>query len=302
MAKKQPKYLVIEKLSKELPTELDAAEREALKDRENQLGEAVLVLEREHESIRAGEKEEARTRREAIKDARAAWSKTIDERRSGTAMREYKCELRAVIASQTIDLVRVTDGEVIETRAMSEEERAKYLQPSLDIAPALPLTTTDDALADEPEATAGDTLPDDECDAIRVPHGWPRAWLDRIWRVDDAALPLSGGDVAQVYHSLASSGSTLDELCAEGAPAAYLGRAHVALALARLNGRELVVKDDDGKWWAKVEAPAPTEPGRNDSLPEAADASKKPKRTRARDTGEQAINAALGQSEGHVHH
>lgn len=62
--------------------------------------------------------------------------------------------------------------------------------------------------------------------------------------------------------------------------------------------RELVVKTDEGRWCAKVEAPTEsTEAGRNDPLPEAADA-KKPKRRRAKDTGEAAINTALGQSEG----
>src|SRR5690606_24722309 len=141
----------------------------------------------------------------------------------------------------------------------------------------------------------GDTLPDDECDAVNVPRGWPRAWMERRWRVEGAALPLTGADVAQVYHSLSASGSTLDDLCAEGAPSAYLGRPHVARAIALLNGREIVVKDDDGRWWASVEAPAePTEAGRSDTLPEAAEIVR-PKRRRAKDTGEAAINAALGQ-------
>lgn len=80
-------FLVIEKLTKKLPVTLDPEEREALKDRENELGERVLTLERKHESIRAEEKEEARTRREEMKEARAAWSQTIDDRLAAEAQR-----------------------------------------------------------------------------------------------------------------------------------------------------------------------------------------------------------------------
>lgn len=287
--KKAPDWIKVEDVTRELPVELSEAERLELRTRENEQGEEVLLLEREHEHVRAEEKEAARARREAIKDARAAWSKTIDERRSGTAKREFKCQVRAMLVTQTIDTVRIKDGETVDSRPMTEDERARYLQQGL--------LTDADAVVEEPEASADDTLPDDECDAIRVPHGWPRAWRDRRWRVGDAALPLTGPDVAQVYYSLSASGSTLDELCADGGPSAYLGRKHIVRALALLNGRAMVVVYE-GRWWANVEAPtAPTEPGQADTLPEAASAPR-PKRRRAKDTGEAAINNALGQSEG----
>lgn len=297
--KKAPDWIKVEDVTRQLPVELSEQERLELRTRENEQGEEVLLLEREHEHIRTEEKEAARARREVIKDARAAWSKTIDERRSGTALREFKCQVRAMLATQTIDTVRIKDGETVDSRPMTEDERGRYLQQGLlDDAPTVRagLVTDADAVVEEPEASADDTLPDDECDAIRVPHGWPRAWRDRRWRVDDAALPLTGPDVAQVYYSLSASGSTLDELCADGGPSAYLGRKHIVRALALLNGRALAVVDE-GRWWAKVEAPAaPTEPGQTDTLPEAASPAR-PKRRRAKDTGEALLNAALGQSE-----
>ena len=63
----------------------------------------------------------------------------------------------------------------------------------------------------------------------------------------------------------------------------------------------LVVAAKGGVWFVAEEAPAvETEPGRSDTLPEAS-TTPKPKRSRARNTGEQAINTALEQSEGHVH-
>lgn len=295
-------YHLIEKLDRELPVELDPEERERLKDTENELGERVDTLEREHEQIRADEKEQARARREDIKDARAAWRKTMGERRSGTAMRTFKCELRAVIATQSIDLVRVKDGETVESRPMNEDERVKYLQGSLlpDPDPAAP--TLDLSEADEPEAVEGDTLDDDECDAIGVPRGWPKAWAGRYWNVEGETTRLSSTEIAQVYISISGAGSTLDSLSGEGSPCNFLGRATIALSLHLLKRRALVVLTEEGLYFAKVEAPVePLDPGRNDPLPEAADTTKKPKRRAAKDTGEQMINTALGQSEGHVH-
>lgn len=300
-------FLVIEKLTKKLPVTLDPEEREALKDRENELGERVLTLERAHEAASNYAKELSRARKERIEDARAAWAETMDERISGTAQREFKCELRAVIATQSIDLVRLPAGDVVDTRPMNEEERLKYLQGSLLPDKDEPQSTLVYATGDLPALTSdesdtieADTLPDDECDALSLPHGWPRVWLGRSWRVEGSDVPLQGADVAQVYLCISPSGSTVDALvshpsCGWHGPA---GRAYIVRALALLLNQGLAVKADD-LWFASVEAPKePTEPGRNDSLPEAS-AAPKPKRRRAKDTGEAAINTALEQSEAH---
>jgi hypothetical protein len=145
-----------------------------------------------------------------------------------------------------------------------------------------------------------DLMPDDECDAVGVPHGWPRRWLGRSWPIEGSETPLTGADIAQVYLAISASGSTVDALC-EHALCNWLSRPHIVRALALLLNQGLVVKDDEGKWFAAVEMPKPeTEPGRKDTLPEAAVAPK-PKRRGAKDTGEALLNSALEQSEGHVH-
>lgn len=297
-------FLVIEKLTKKLPVTLDPEEREALKDRENELGERVLTLERAHEAASNYAKELSRARKERIEDARAAWAETMDERISGTAQREFKCELRAVIATQSIDLVRLPAGDVVDTRPMNEEERLKYLQGSLlpdkDEPQSALVYATGDLPAPtsyEPDTIEADTLPDDDCDALSMPHGWPRVWLGRSWRIEGQDVPLQGSDITQVYLTLSPSGSSVESLC-DHPSCGFLGRPSIVRGLALLLNQGLAVKADD-LWFASVEAPKePTEPGRNDSLPEAS-AAPKPKRRRAKDTGEAAINTALEQSEAH---
>lgn len=291
-------FRLVSRDTEKMPVELSQAERDRCAV---QLAELVEEKERLDEDKREVMREwrvKLRAKQEEIDDCAAGVIR-------GAKPTQFTIETRAVFKTRMIERVRTDDSKLIDKRPMTPEEEVQYLQT--DIAeraqpaallrePSTLVTNDDDALADEPDATDGDTLPDDECDAIRVPHGWPRAWMERRWKVEGAALPLTGADVAQVHCSLSSGGSTLDELCAEGAPAAYLGRPHVSRALALMLGRELVTTDD-AKWFAKVEAPpAPTEPGRKDPLPEAS-AAPKPRRRRAQDTGEQAINAALGQSE-----
>lgn len=291
-------FRLVSRDTEKMPVELSQAERDRCAV---QLAELVEEKERLDEDKREVMREwrvKLRAKQEEIDDCAAGVIR-------GAKPTQFTIETRAVFKTRMIERVRTEDSKLIDKRPMTPEEEVQYLQT--DIAeraqpaallrePSTLVTNDDDALADEPDATDGDTLPDDECDAIRVPHGWPRAWMERRWKVEGAALPLTGADVAQVHCSLSSGGSTLDELCAEGAPAAYLGRPHVSRALALMLGRELVTTDD-AKWFAKVEAPpAPTEPGRKDPLPEAS-AAPKPRRRRAQDTGEQAINAALGQSE-----
>lgn len=293
-------FRLVSRDTEKMPVELSQAERDRCAV---QLAELVEEKERLDEDKREVMREwrvKLRAKQEEIDDCAAGVIR-------GAKPTQFTIETRAVFKTRMIERVRTEDSKLIEKRPMTPEEEVLYLQtdiaeraqPAALLREPSTLVTNDDALADEPDATDGDTLPDDECDAIRVPHGWPRPWMERRWKVEGAALPLTGADIAQVHCSLSSGGSTLDELCAEGAPAAYLGRPHVSRALGLMLGRDLVVKGDEGKWFAKVEAPAePTEAGRNDTLPEAADVSKKPRRRGAKDTGEKAINKALGQSEG----
>ena len=289
-------FRLVSRDTEKMPVELSQAERDRCAVQLAELVEEREKLDADKREVMREWRVRLRSKQEEIDDCAAGVIR-------GAKPTQFTIETRAVFKSRMIERVRAEDGRVIEKRPMTPEEELQYLQtdiaeraqPAALLREPTPETVTADE--DEPAATDGDTLPDDECDAIQVPHGWPRAWMERRWKIEGAALPLTGADVAQVYHSLSSAGSTLDELVADGAPAAYLGRPHVARALALLNGRELVVKTDEGRWFARVEAPpADTEPGRNDPLPEAS-APAMPKRRRAKDTGEAAINTALGQSE-----
>lgn len=301
-------FLVIEKLTKSLPVTLDPDEREGLKDTIVSLADKLTALNREDESIKLDQREASRARKERIDETEASLRRTQDEHKHGTAEREFKCELRAVIATQSIDLVRLPDNDVVDTRPMNEDERLKYLQGSLLPDKDEPQTTLACSAGDLPAPTDSqpvapddidpDLMPDDECDAVGVPHGWPRRWLGRSWAIEGSETPLTGADIAQVYLAISASGSAVDALC-EHALCNWLSRPHIVRALALLLNQGLVVKDDEGKWFAAVEMPAPeTEPGRKDTLPEAAVAPK-PKRRGAKDTGEALLNSALEQSEAH---
>lgn len=287
-------YRLVSREEEKMPVELSTEERDRASIRLAELvGEKEALLEEKRDVVREW-RVRINAKQEEIDDCAAGVLK-------GAMPTKFVVETRAVYRTRMIERVRAQDGVVVDARPMTPEEEVQYLQTDIEgqrTQPAALLREpAPEAVDDEPEAVAGDVLSDDECDAARVPHGWPKAWMDRRWKVEGAALPLTGADVAQVFYSLSASGSTLDELVAEGAPAAYLGRPHVSRAIALLNRRDLVVKSEDGAWFARLEAPAETvEPGRNDPLPEAS-AAPKPKRRRARDTGEQAINVALGQSE-----
>lgn len=299
-------HLVIDKLTKKLPVTLDPEEREGLKDTIVSLAEKLTALNREDEAIKLNQREATRARKERIDETEYSLRRTQDEHRYGTAEREFKCELRAVIATQSIDLVRLPDNDVVETRPMNEEERVKYLQQSLlpdkDEPQSALVYATGDLPAPtsyEPDTIEADTLPDDDCDALSLPHGWPRVWLGRSWRIEGQDVPLQGSDITQVYLTLSPSGSSVESLC-DHPSCGFLGRPSIVRGLALLLNQGLAVKADD-LWFAKVEAPKePTEPGRKDTLPKAGEA-KRPKRRGAKDTGEALLNSALEQSEGHVH-
>lgn len=296
MAKKkvQDSYQVIAKETRKLPHTLSEEERLKLREKENELGEKVLKLEREHESVRASEKEEARARREAIKDARSAWSEAIDARRTGVSQVERKVEVRAVVATQTIDVVVVSTGEVLESRPMTEDEKIKHLQGPLDLgdapaegeAQAAPVEGDEasgvelweDAPATTVEVPQADALEAGEAEALGLPAGWRRSWRGAEWtvKVNGDELTLREGDVHDVWLRLSDVvGVSVAELLKgrDGVgPLDWLERQRVAYALRLLVEAGLARKA--GREWVAVVADAPVEapePGRADPLPEAAD-------------------------------
>ena len=287
-------YQVIAKETRKLPHTLSEEERHKLRDREAELGEKVLALEREHEAVRTTEKEEARARREAIKDARSAWSEAIDARRTGVSQVERKVEIRAVVATQTIDVVVVSTGETLESRPMTEEEKLKHLQGPLDLgdapaegeAQAAPVEGDEasgvelweDAPATTVEVPQADALDAGEAEALGLPAGWRRSWRGAEWtvKVNGDELTLREGDVHDVWLRLSDVvGVSVKELLdgREGVgPMNWLERQRVAYALKLLVEAGLARKA--GREWVAVVADAPVEapePGRADPLPEAGD-------------------------------
>ena len=177
--KKDPGYRVLNKETRKVPHTLNPEEREKLRDRENELGEKVLKLEDDHKAKVAEKNEEARARRDAIKEARAAWSEAVAARKTGVSQVERQVEVRAVVATRTIDTVVVRTGEVLESRPMTEEEKRDHLQGSLDVGGA---SANDDG-ADEGAETPA--VPGDEPSGVEL-------WEDAVG--DDA----EGRDVAGV--------------------------------------------------------------------------------------------------------
>lgn len=322
MAKKD--YRLIEKTTRKLPHALTPEERERLKDAENNLGEKVLNLEREHERIRGQEKDEARARREAIKDARSAWVEAMDARRTGVAPRETRVEVRAVIATQTIDVVIAKSGEILESRPMTEEERRDYLQAPLDLTPATEgqeappaeeVAAKADAVpesepaaqSDEPAAES-DELDEGEAEALGLPVGWPRSWRGNQWTVRGEAL--READVLDVYLRLKVDGTTIDEVldgagAVQGMAALGCTRASVGRALSLLRAKGLARRLEAPGVWGAVDKRRPhaepevePEPGRTDTLPEAADAPRPRRQGRRPTKADALVNAAAEQSDG----
>lgn len=307
--KKDPGYRVITKETRKVPHTLNPEEREKLRDRENELGEKVLKLEDDHKAKIAEKNEEARARRDAIKEARAAWSEAVAARKTGVSQVERQVEVRAVVATQTIETVVVRTGEVLDSRPMTEEEKRDHLQGSLDVGaePAGEVAGDDDehvelwedAVGDDAEgrdAAGGDeaapaegddsvvevpqadALDEGEASALGLPTGWPRSWRGGEWhvKVEGDELPLTEADVHNVFLRLQSDGTTIPVLLAgrDGVgPIDWLERQRVAYALKLLSGVGLAAKVGRGAW-APTDRTAPAEvpePGRADPLPEAGD-------------------------------
>lgn len=321
MAKAKPKtqgpelYKLLERGERKLPVELDPSERDARAHTLAKLVQNFRALDAERADV-------ARTWRVKLKAAKEEIDEAAKAVEEGVEQKKFVVEKRAVFSAQTIDLVRMPDEEVLESRPMTEEEKRDLLQQSLDVtatAPesaeahaaeveeagllGLPYRPEEDIVDGELEAVGGeagsDAGPDEdegqydegEYEALGLPPTWPRKWRGKAWKVGEAELAES--DVLEVYLRTKASGIGIDEL---GEQATWLNRAQIGRALSLLKKADLVNKADGGKWCAVEGVPEEQEPGRNDPLPEAS-AAPKPKRRRAKDTGEAAINTALGQSE-----
>lgn len=310
-------FRLVARDQEKMPVELSQEERDA----------AALKLARlvqEKESLDEQKRDVTREWRVKLN----AKQEQIDDCASGVihgAMpTEFTIETRAVFKTRMIERVRTQDNKVVDKRPMTPEEEVQYLQTDLERAqPAAllrepgpdakgaPLKLVSDGapVADTLVYSTGPDEPTEEQEIPEVdddtraalgglPKGWRKVWLEAKWRVEGEDQPLRNGDLFEVYLRIKTTGSTTME-----AKPDFLSVSHVQRALDIMRRRGLVRADEGGVWFVAEEAPAvETEPGRSDPLPEAADTkAKKPRRKGARDTGEQAINAALGQSEGHVH-
>lgn len=321
---KPPQFRLIARESRRFEFPLTLEERARIGDRVGNLGRRLRELEREHEAESDAAKariaaakskaaEAAAERRTEIKEAAEEFDTALEAQTTGMERRAVDVERRAVIATATIEVVRLDTGEVVDVHPMSDADRAKWCQGDIaDVTGGLTIKAGSTE-SDEPDTaahdddTTSDTITDDEADELGLPRGWPRAWRDREWKVGDTML--TEGDVREVYIRLADAGTTIDELLdgREGVAAMdWLDRKRVGRALALLKQKALVGKlviAGQPPAWAPTAALAEVlevapEPGRTDPLPEAADGPK-PKRQGKRVTkADKLVNAAAEQSDG----
>jgi hypothetical protein len=290
-------YRLISRDSEKMPVELSQEEREAA-------GHRLAELVREKEALNDEKREVMREWRLKLAEKQDLIDDCAAGVIKGAMPTLFTVETRAVYKTRMIERVRTQDGLVIEKRAMTPEEEVEYLQPALTgTAP----TASGDELAtgplildeDEAEGTdSGDYLDEDTRAALGgLPAGWRKRWVDARWRVESYDTPLCGADLWEVYMRLpVGQGVTLEALFERCSTLAHLSLDHIHRALHVLR-RGGLVRLDEGLWFVASEAPpVETEPGRSDPLPEAA-APVKPKRRRAKDTGEALLNNALDQSE-----
>lgn len=320
---KQPaskEYRLLSVDTEKMPVELSQEERDRCAIELAELVEQKEALTEEKREVMRGWRVRLNAKQEEIDDCAAGVIR-------GAKPKAFSIETRAAYKTRTIERVRAEDGKVIDKRAMTPEEEIEHLQTAMGDTRATPHT-----LAREPSPDAkmgglnlagGDgeaapttlvyaTGPDEPTEAQEepeidddtraalggLPRGWRKVWLDSRWLIEGEALPLSGGDLFEVYLRISGKGSTTAILHAACEPVG-LSLGHVQRALAIMRRCGLVRADEGGVWFVAEEAPEEsTEPGRADPLPEAAVAPK-PKRRGAKDTGEALLNKALEQSEAH---
>lgn len=323
---KQPaskEYRLLSVDTEKMPVELSQEERDRCAIELAELNEEAEKLTEEKREVMRGWRVKLNAKHEEIADCAAGVLR-------GARPKAFSIETRAIYKTRMIERVRAEDGKLIDRRMMTPDEEVTYLQTDIGGERATPHTLDRDPSPDAktgplnlggngsaPEASSTlvhSTGPDEPTEEQEVPEidddtraalgglprGWRKVWLDSRWLIEGEALPLSGGDLFEVYLRISGKGSTTAILHAACEPVG-LSLGHVQRALAIMRRCGLVRADDGGVWFAAEEAPeVETEPGRKDTLPEAAVAPK-PKRRGAKDTGEALLNSALEQSEGHVH-
>lgn len=303
---KKNDWRLIERGERKLPVQIDPEERDALGHRLAKLIQNFRALDSERADV-------ARKWRVKLKEAKEEIDEAAEAVERGVEQKRFVVEVRAVFATRTIDTVRVEDGEVLESRPMTAEEEVTYLQQDLGEAPPaterepqaegymrLTLRRDEPRIIDvtpepaEPESEGREEPPEDEGenDALGLPACWPKRWRGKSWKVGEHVL--TDSDVLEVYLRVPEAGLAVDALCEQ---MSWLNREQVTRALSLLAKQGLATKAEGGLWTTAA-AEEEAEPGRSDNLPEAAVAPK-PKRRRAKDTGEALINGALEQSEAH---
>lgn len=318
-----PRHRLIGRETRRFEFPLTLEERARIGDRVGNLGRRLRELEREHDAeterakariaaAKSEASEEASKRRTEIAEAAADFDNALEAQTTGVERRSVEVERRAVLATSTIEVVRVDTGEVVETRPMQEPEVAKYVRQGTieDVtggatvkAGVEPAEGGEEAPEDDDEADS-DALDEEEAKKLGRLAGWPRSWVGKSWTVKGE--PLDEADVHEVYLRLTAAGVSLDDLLAgtdavQGLEAMGLSRPRVGRALSLLRGKGLADRGEGKGVWALVDrtsAPEEPEPGRNDTLPEAGDAPR-PKRQGKRQTKADAlVNEAAEQSDG----
>lgn len=313
-ASKEYKLLAVD--TEKMPVELSQAERDRCAIELAELNEEAESLNDEKREAMRGWRVKLNAKHEEIADCAAGVLR-------GARPKAFSVETRAIYKTRMIEKVRAEDGRVISKRPMTPEEEVEHLQtamgderatktldrePALDsgrgdvagrlrdaqLSPTLVYSTGPDEPTEEQEEPEID---DDTRTALGgLPRGWRKVWLEASWRIENEPIPLRGGDLWEVYIAIKPTGSTTADLHTS-CERVGLSLGHVQRALQIMRRCKLVRADEGGVWFVAEEAPeVETEAGRNDPLPKAERPSR-PKRRGAKDTGEAAINAGLGQSE-----
>jgi hypothetical protein len=95
-----------------------------MRDRADKLGHVVQQRDAFEESMKA----EAKTQRETLKGLDRELRKLSSVIRERAEWREVKCERRVNYTTGVVTDVRLDSGEVIEERAMTDDERQKGLE------------------------------------------------------------------------------------------------------------------------------------------------------------------------------
>lgn len=292
-----PHYKVLARDQEKMPVELSQGERDAAAIRLAELVEAKERLSEEKREAMRGWRVKLNAAQEEIDDCASGVLK-------GAMPTPFTVETRLVFKTRLVERVRTQDGRVIDKRAATPEEELEHLQPPLKVGDPLdtrPLIVESEPELDEAEGTdESDYLDEDTREALGgLPEGWRKRWVDARWKVEGSDMALAGSDLWEVYLRIPpNAGTSVSDLFDRCSTLAHLAIDHVERAL-RVLRRGGLTRLDEGLWYVASESPPePTEPGRNDPLPEAAVAPK-PKRRRAKDTGEALLNTALEQSEAH---